>query len=146
MLSRALAMEIFPIPDVLPNEDLWTALHADHLAMQTRMIPQIVLNYRIHDGNSMARTEGFAAMTQKRHQRFIAYDLFLRKVEDRLPEQGRRLLEALAKGEELRFGRHPWRLLVHKALPLKERLRMMAYASPGLHWLRMRFYRLFSGW
>jgi glycosyltransferase involved in cell wall biosynthesis len=145
IFSRALADIIFPIPDILPNEDQWTSLCGTYFAEESFHIPHVCWHYRIHDNNSHRRDADFKTYSKLYHDRFIVYQIFLNKFEDKLKNEQIDRLKELAKLEEFR-----WNGSVKDILGLNlsffEKIRAIIYSTSLLYNVRKRFYRLFSGW
>jgi len=59
MVSRSLAKLIFPLPEMLPNEDTWISAFLSYKKIAETHVAEIGLNYRIHSGNSHRRDIGF---------------------------------------------------------------------------------------
>lgn len=144
LMSRALADRIFPIPNELPSEDLWTGHLAQALAGSIVEVPSVVLHYRIHPGNSNPRNKPFPIMNQAMTSRGQVYSLILERRGDGLPKKSVRELETLADLESLRRQGRVLRIMTTRS-PLTTRLRFASMASPMLWAVRQRGFRIFSG-
>jgi len=144
-MSRALAECIFPIPNELPSEDIWLGEGSNGLADIRVDLPDIVLNYRIHPGNSNPRHLPFAEMSRFMAARFEAFRLLAECSELELPYARRRFLSEMYQAELNRRDGKPLRILARRELPLPPRLSMVSMSLPALWLIRSRFYRLFSG-
>lgn len=145
-MSRALAEVAFPIPASLVAEDLWIGGIADAIADERRDIPDIVLRYRIHPGNSNPRGQTFPQMTESMHARMRAYRLL---AEDRalaLSAEEREGFATLADVEDKRYAGDLLGVLTHRGASWGARLRAASMTSPWLFALRTRLFKLFSGW
>lgn len=144
-MNRAMADVLFPIDESLVAEDIWLAYGSADIAVHMVEMPDLVLDYRIHDGNSNPRDRPFAEMTESMHKRHRAWKALLDCERIPLSPDARRELDALWSAEELRYrGKLP-ALIARPTLPLVERAALASMASPALYWVRKRFYRFFSG-
>lgn len=143
-MSRALAESLFPIDESLPSEDIWLGYSAPSIATRNIRNPHVVLEYRIHDGNSNPRHASFEAMSGRMGARHEAWRLLL---DSDLPldREARAKLSALWAAETDRRDRRYFALLRADGLGMTERLGMLAMAHPALYAVRKRFYRLLSG-
>ncbi len=146
LMSRALAEASFPLPESLPNEDTWTSLCILHFADEVKVAPVVTYHYRIHDGNSVRRSDPFEVATQKLHQRHAVYDHFREKHGRMLGESALREIDAHLRGEELRFGGRILRLAGVPGLSFATRLSLIMNSRPTLYAIRMRLWSLLSGW
>ena len=145
-MNRTLAEAIFPIEESLVSEDIWLAESSVDLASSIIQNSDVVLEYRIHDGNSNPRNRAFDEMTDSIHARHRAWAALLECDRFALSEPTRRRLAALWCAEMLRYRRKPFRLLLaSSSLPITERLALASMASPLLFAVRSRLYRLLSG-
>lgn len=144
-MNRAMADVLFPIDESLVAEDVWLAHASVDIAEHIIEKPDIVLEYRIHDGNSNPRDRPFPEMTESIHEEHRAWKALLDCERIDLSPHARRELEALWSAEQLRYGRRLPALMTHPDLPLVERAALASMASPALYWLRQRFYKFFSG-
>ena len=67
-MTRHLAERVFPVDASLVSEDLWLVRASEGMA-EVRESPIVVLNYRIHAGNSNPRDRDFATMNAAMAQR-----------------------------------------------------------------------------
>lgn len=143
-MNRALANEIFPIDSSLISEDIWLGHAAADLATTLINGTEVVLEYRIHAGNSNPRSRSFEMMTEAIHTRHRAYRALLDS--DRLPlsAAARSELHSLWTGELLRYSGATFSIIKLR-LPITDRLALMSGSSRTLFEIRSRFYRLFSG-
>jgi glycosyltransferase involved in cell wall biosynthesis len=143
VLSRALADLVFPIDERLVAEDVWIATSARALADRVVTSPSVVLNYRIHSGNSNPRHKGFTEMSRALHDRLLARELVLGTA--RFGITGTDLGPVVA-AERLRYEGRTIALLRLPGLGLVERVYFVVNSNRTLYWLRSRCYRMFSGW
>lgn len=145
-MSRELADEAFPIPSTLVAEDLWVGGIADAIADVHRDIPDIVLRYRIHAGNSNPRGQSFPKMTESMHTRMIAYRLLSEIRKPDLADKDRQRFATLADVEDKRYSGSLLGVLTHRTASWGTRLRAASMATPWLFSLRTRLFKLLSGW
>lgn len=145
-MSRELAQNAFPIPAALVAEDLWIGGIAGSVSDVQLDIPEIVLNYRIHAGNSNPRGQDFARMTESMHARMRAYHLLSEVTDLPVAPADRRRFAILAAVEDERYAGRTLRVLIHRGASWSVRLRAASMASSPLFALRTRLFKLFSGW
>ncbi len=143
--TRELADMVFPIPPQLPSEDIWLGFAGPALTGRYVKNPVVVLEYRIHPGNSNPRTRDFAAMTASIAPRHEAWRLLLEQDRFELPPAHRAHLRALYAAERHRREGRPLPILRQRGLSLAERGSLAAMSQPRLWALRQRFYKLLSG-
>lgn len=145
VLNRVLAEKVFPIAENLVSEDIWIQHAAAGCADSIVESTAVVLNYRIHPGNSNPRGLPFDKMTESIHARQLAYGILLRTDRLSLNRETRSRLDALAEAEDLRYRGNSVKLLFGTNLPIADRLGFAAMSNPALYRLRTRFYALLSG-
>lgn len=145
-MSRELAEVAFPIPSTLVAEDLWIGGVADSVADSCVVIPDIVLRYRIHPGNSNPRGQNFTKMTESIHERMKAYQLLADQRNFELPEIKREQFAILADLEDRRYIGDLRGVLASRDASVGARLRAASMLSPWLFGVRTRLFKLFSGW
>lgn len=145
-LSRELAQIVFPIPESLPSEDIWLGFAAPSVAGRHVRNPVVVLQYRIHPGNSNPRNRPFDQMSTSIASRHEAYRLLVEQDRFPLPGQAREHLEALYAAELARREGGLARVLRTRGLSVPERASVASMTRPDLWSLRGRFYALLSGW
>lgn len=146
MFSRAIAAEVFPIPEELASEDTWTAYLLPALANHVVEMADIVLLYRIHSGNSNPRDREFDDMSAWMNSRSKAYSLMLDSPQLKLSPDQRNELAGLLELEALRFAGDLSGVLSHRRSGMKERLRAASMARPSLWRYRRLLFRYLSGW
>lgn len=145
-LSRELADEIFPIAKDLIAEDIWISELCSLLADTIAEEATIVLDYRIHSGNSHPRQSDFETMTEAMHLRMLPYNRILDSEKFELSAHQRQGLEALVELENRRYARDTLSLFFVRGVRLIDKLRALSSSTKVLYRLRSHFYRLFSGW
>ncbi len=144
--SRELARVVFPIPESLPSEDIWLGFAGPAVAGRHVRNPVVVLEYRIHPGNSNPRNRPFEVMSASITPRHEAYRLLLDQDRFPLPAPVREHLVALYAAEVARREGHTARILRTRGLTWPERASVASMSRPDLWRLRSRFYALLSGW
>lgn len=146
MFNREFAQIIFPIPEVLGNEDQWCYLHIQRHEELVSHVLEVGILYRIHEHNSSSRTDPFSKKTHSRHHRSIAYSVFLERYRQQLSENELRYLSALAAAETLRYSGNWLSILFMSGLTLAGKARAIMYSNAFFNWLRIQFFSFFSGW
>lgn len=145
MFQKIVAEKIFPIPEVLPNEDTWTQLHLRSFNRNIH-IPKALYNYRIHQNNSYGYDLPFKTKRQKFLKRMYAYDIFYEKYENEnipfIKEYIKSYIEATNIVRETRL---PFKLLYISNINIYEKLKFLMYSNKLLFSIRYIFFKLFSG-
>lgn len=145
-LTRPLAEMLFPVPTSLVSEDIWLGTLSHELSDEVHVIDKVVLNYRIHEGNSNPRALPFKRMSEAMHQRLGVYRILAESTGLGLAESARARFARLAALEDARHRGAVWRILTMPRTSLKARARALSASHPALFALRIRFFRTFSGW
>ncbi|MBW3085878.1 Undecaprenyl-phosphate 4-deoxy-4-formamido-L-arabinose transferase [Austwickia sp. TVS 96-490-7B] len=143
--TRELAEIVFPIPEELPSEDIWLGQAGPALAGRYIKHPVVVLEYRIHPGNSNPRGQDFAAMSRSIGARHEAWRLLLEQERFTLPPQVRVHLRAMYAAEQARRRGDLIGVLRQPGLTSAERGSLAAMTAAPLWSVRQRFYKALSG-
>lgn len=143
--SRPLAEKVFPIPAALPSEDIWLGEALDILARAVVESPDVVVNYRVHAGNSNPRNKSFEQMTESIHVRMAAWNELLMTDRFEIGPEHRKRLDDLVHAEELRYQGRTLRLLGQPGVRPIDRLAMASMSRASLWKVRTRFYKFLSG-
>lgn len=146
LMNRLALKKIFPVPEVLPNEDTWMELAILHFKKLTVIHSAIVgCNWRLHSGNSINMLVRYPEYNQKITVRLRAYSLFYETHKNELDEIQK--LKLLAKVDCERF-RSSGSLLgvLRSRVGLVDKLRALSITNNFLYSLRRGMYGLFSGW
>lgn len=143
--TRALAEQIFPIPEALPAEDTWLGTAATGLSTDLVHIRSTLLNYRQHANNSHFRTRRFLSMSEALHAREEACRLLLASDLPFEPEFVSTLRTRVAM-EEDRYAGRTWRILSRHDTSLPDRLGIAAMSHPTLWRVRQFLGSAASGW
>lgn len=145
IMSRTLGNKMFPIPNDFVAEDIWLSEMVNIHAKSVIDSPEVVLNYRIHPGNSNPRNRPFEQMNESMHLRMAPYRRILDQ-EECLDGESQRRLTALVELEDLRYQGETVEILRHSGASIVARLRTASMSDRVLYSLRNRFYSFFSGW
>lgn len=144
-MNRALAGMLFPIPANLVSEDIWLGEASEDIATRVIEDLHIVVNYRVHAGNSNPRHKSFTRMNESMHARAMAWRSLLDQESLELTEPKRRSLESKCRAEDFRYDGRTFRVLAVHRLPIVDRLAFASMSSATLFQVRSRFYKFFSG-
>lgn len=145
-VTRAVGDQVFPVPTSLPSEDLWLGQGVEAVAETIVDDPGIVLNYRIHPGNTNPRHLPFEQLNEHTRKRAVAMKMLLEQRQFELPVEQRCRLELLWQAEEYRYRGKTMEILRLRRLPLIDRLAVAQASSPALRTLRTKLYRFTTGW
>lgn len=143
-MTRAVSNVAFPIDESLVSEDLWLGAVAEDVAVNTVDVPEVVLEYRIHPGNSNPRNKDFWTMSEAMASRHRAWTV-LAGSENLMSAEGRTKMAQKARLEELRRNGRVLRILSDNSASLSERLAFASMSNAKLFAVRQRFYMLLSG-
>lgn len=146
LFSRGLAELVFPIPSELPSEDIWTSFLLQALADVVIEVDEVILAYRIHEGNSNPRGMPFDAMSTRIADRARAYQQIRRRMSHLLDPSAKARVEQSIELEAARQTGSPRAVLGVRGISLKHRMRTLSMTTPSLWAVRQRFFRVFSGW
>ncbi len=144
MFDRYLSERIFPIPEILANEDMWTALHIKNFSKNIHHISHILLKYRIHKNNSNRKDIPFKEKSISMHKRFIVYSVFLERYRNILKSDNIEYLSYMYAAETLRYSNNTLAILLLKKISISEKLRFFAYSSKLLYNIKTIFFNLLS--
>jgi glycosyltransferase involved in cell wall biosynthesis len=140
---RALAKIIFPLPEILPNEDVWTSLHLKHFGIG-KHIPKCLYFYRIHQSNSYGYHVDFDSKRKGFLLRMKAYRMFLEKNINHLSEGQKSYLLCFSNARDAAEEGFI-RKIVFSDLPAKDKILMIYYCSPLLFAIKQRLFKILSG-
>jgi glycosyltransferase involved in cell wall biosynthesis len=141
--SRNLALKIFPIPECLPNEDVWTSLHLKNFGNGIHL-PESLYFYRIHSNNSYGYNDSFTFKRKGFLTRMVAFELFLSKYKDELSEFKVNYFKEFSKGRLAAENNNILKILFTK-LPIKDKIIFIYFCSPLLFWVKKRLFKYLSG-
>ena len=123
--SKLLVEKVYPIPEQYPNEDSWTGMYYYYFCDHLVNIPQICLNYRIHDNNSINHNDtDFERFSKALHVRMSQQMDFIEKYRDDLTEEQIGYLTNQYNAEKYRYEKRYFKLLTAK-IAFSEKARML---------------------
>ena len=143
--TRQFATTVFPIPDELPNEDVWTRLHIECFSDMVVWTDEIVSHYRIHEANSMAFGAPFEVKARVVHVRCRAYLLFLEKYRHLLPRKSVAQIKAILEMDRMRKAGDFFGILLLPNLGIKQKLAGISYSNRFFYRIRVIFERYLAG-
>lgn len=145
LMSRAMHQFILPIPEQYPNEDSWWTLCIEHFADKTVMIENIIVDYRIHEGNSISRNSSFDSFNEKYHIRYMVREEFLKRFNQELTKSQKEQLQKELSWEDARYTGQKGRILVSPGMSLVQRARFFMLSGSWTYAVKKRFDRYFLG-
>lgn len=145
LASKKMMNRLFPLPTDYPNEDGWMKLYFEFLADEIVPCPEICINYRIHDGNSINKKAKYSDFTEKLHKRAIVCKTFAERYESRLSAEDLVELNKRYLVEDYRYNRKTLRLLLLKNISFTDRLRAVFLSNAALYNTKVSLSRLFLG-
>lgn len=146
VLTRALADLIFPIPEMLPNEDTWLRICAEELASYSYEVPRVFVKYRIHSGNTALRDLDFDEYHRRSLRRGEVWRLLLSEPRLGFGQSARKRIEANWRLEQALRKKSLLAVASVRDISLIERLAASWKANYLLYQIRTRNFRLFTGW
>lgn len=143
--SRAAADLIFPIPNILPNEDSWTKLHIDFLKFPIEWTNEVVILYRIHSDNSMGFDSTFDVRSENISKRSHSLNLFLNKYYNSLSKSDVFRLESMINLEVLRRNGSFIKIIFLRNTKWKEKVIGISYSNCFFYSLRIFLNRFLAG-
>lgn len=144
--NRSFADSVYPIPEILGNEDMWISCHSKYFdGIKLIHVPIVSLLYRLHENNSLRRDVSFEVKSKMVAKRSMVYGVFLERYRNSLSEDNKAVLARLAALETLRVNRALLSIIFFKNISFVDKLRALVYASPLLHWIHIRVQRWSSG-
>ncbi len=141
--KRDFADKVFPIPEILANEDMWINCHINYFNnIEIFHIPKIGLKYRLHSNNSLKRDVSFELSNNQVHKRSIVYSVFLEKYRNSLSGDNINKLARQASLEQLRWDGSVLSIVFFKKINMTDKLRAILYSNSFFY----SFYRLFYRW
>ncbi|WP_201189590.1 glycosyltransferase family 2 protein [Pseudomonas fluorescens] len=146
MMSQEVVSKIFPVPEVLPNEDTWMELAVTHFVNWNVVHSDIVgCMWRVHSGNSINMLVDFPTYNKKLTPRMAAIGLFFDRHASELSEASKNDLYQKVRCEASRVEGDILGILFSKT-SLINRLRALSACNSFFYNLRKKLYGLLSGW
>lgn len=137
---------IFPVPDVLPNEDTWMEIAILHFEDWNIVHSDIIgCAWRCHAGNSINMTMSFSEYNHKISLRMKSLQLFYDKYHNELSDKSRNKLIAKIHCENRRSTGDVIGVLL-SSVSFIDKLRALSITNSWIYGVRKRFYGIFSGW
>ena len=143
--SRGMLKYSLPIPEEFPNEDTWWGLCIQTFAEKKKCIDDIIVNYRIHDGNSISRRSSFKVFSEKYHIRYTIREQFLEKFGSQMSEKQIETMKRELKLEDLRWERKTLSILFMTGIPFVTKLRFAMLSNKLLYKIKIKLDRFFLG-
>lgn len=145
LLSYGMQRFILPIPEEYPNEDTWWSLCIKYFAEKEVFVDDIIVNYRIHQGNSISRDSSFETFSNKYHIRYIIRRDFLVRFKNNLTTKQKEEIIDDLKFEDMRFNNRKFDILVQKNRPVIEKARFFMLSGPVTYKIKKKFDKYFLG-
>jgi glycosyltransferase involved in cell wall biosynthesis len=146
MMNQTALRKIFPVPEVLPNEDTWMEIAILHLP-EFKIVHSDIIGclWRVHAGNSINMRVGFADYNKRITPRMHAFKLFFEKYGCELSNESKRQLQNKINLENWRLSGNMARIIL-SPVGLVEKLRALSITNRFMYEIRRRLYGIFSGW
>ncbi len=145
LATRKTMEELFPLPVDFPNEDGWMKLYFEFLADEMVPCPEICINYRIHDGNSINKKAKYKDFTEKLHKRSIVTKTFAERYKDRLSQHDIEELNKRYMLENYRYTGKSLKIIAFKGISVADKLRALFLSNSVLYMIKVNLSRLFLG-
>jgi glycosyltransferase involved in cell wall biosynthesis len=146
MMNQAALKKIFPVPEILPNEDTWMEIAILHLP-EFKIVHTDTIGclWRVHAGNSINMRVGFADYNKRITPRMRAFNLFFEKYGSELGRKSKRQLQNKINLENWRLSGNIARIIL-SPVGLVEKLRALSITNKFMYEIRRQLYGIFSGW
>jgi len=145
LMPLGLAQTIFPLPVDVPNEDTWLSLHLRYRDIDVLHVGDVGLHYRIHEKNSHKRGVSFAEFQNSMWARGrVILSYYIRHAGEISKEKERRLLAELVM-ECLKSLGSSWSILFLARVGIKEKVKVLTYASPAAYYVKQKLYKYLVG-
>ena len=134
-----------PLPEEYPNEDTWWGLCIQGFAEKKICIDDIIINYRIHDGNSINRKDDYITFNKKYHARYIVRKDFLQKYEEELTDEKKQMLKKELLLEEYRWKGKTWEILKCSGVSFITKMRFVVFSNEILYKIKIHLDRFILG-
>ena len=148
MYKKELTDIVFPIPEMLPNEDFWMRLHIEHFSDDLIHLDNIIAIYRIHEDNSflsVGTLENFQEKSKKIHiRRTYVLNEFIKKYNKELDINEVEKIKKYLIAEEHRYKGLFLGILFSK-ISIRNKLRFIFESNAFMYQIKNRFSSLFLG-
>jgi len=146
LMNRLVLEKIFPVPEMLPNEDTWMELAITSFPNWQVVHSDVVgCAWRVHEGNSINMLSDFDDYNKRITSRIRAVPLFYEQYGSELTEEGRQRLRAKIECEQNRIQGNIIRILSSK-VGFVDKLRSLSIANRFFYGVRRKLYGILSGW
>lgn len=146
LMNRLALDKIFPVPEMLPNEDTWMELAISNFPNWRVVHSDIVgCAWRVHEGNSINMLVSFDEYNKRITSRIRAVPLFYERYESELTEESRQRLRARIECEESRIQGNIIKILSSR-VRFVDKLRSLSIANRFFYGVRRKLYGILSGW
>lgn len=148
MYKKQLTDIIFPIPEMLPNEDFWMRLNVEHFSDELIHVESIIAKYRIHEDNSflsIGAMKDFKEKSEKIHlRRTVVLNEFIKKYENKLSIEDIKKIENYLVSENFRYS-GLWLKIIFSKIGLKDKLRFIFESNSTMYNIKNKFSWIFLG-
>lgn len=144
MMNEPFANKMFPIPDGLPNEDTWLAAGINVFAKKITY-SDVVLNYRIHSGNSHKRGVTREEFSAQMWGRAFAYFVFYVNFKGELDPRQERIIVSEIFFELAKKISIGWGVLFLSNVAVRTKARVVLQSTRLGYWVMNKFYRWIVG-
>ena len=148
MYKKQLTDIIFPIPEMLPNEDFWMKLNVEYFSDELIHVDNIIAKYRIHEGNSflsIGTMNNFKDKSEKIHsRRTLVLNKFIEKYGDKLEVQDNQKIKDYLKAEDFRYSGH-WLKIIFSNISFNDKLRFIFESNSTMYYMKNKFSWIFLG-
>ena len=148
MYKKQLTDIIFPIPEMLPNEDFWMRLNIKYFSEELIHVKNIIAKYRIHEDNSflsIGTMNDFKEKSEKIHlRRALVLNKFIEQYGDKLEVQENQKIKDYLKAEDFRYSGH-WLKIIFSKIGLKDKLRFIFESNSTMYNIKNKFSWIFLG-
>jgi glycosyltransferase involved in cell wall biosynthesis len=143
LFTQKMANSIFPLPESLPNEDVWSALHLKYFGIG-KHVPKPLYHYRIHSKNSYGYQNSFQSKRNEFLRRMKAFVIFLEKNKNQLSNKEFLYLNSFSKSlyyvEKKKIIK-----IAFSHLPVKDKILFIFYSSGLLFRIKTILFKFLSG-
>tara|TARA_B110000014_G_C20007742_1_gene522367 strand:- start:394 stop:1008 length:615 start_codon:yes stop_codon:yes gene_type:complete len=148
MYKKELTDIIFPIPEMLPNEDFWMRLHIEYFSDDLIHLNNIIAKYRIHEDNSflsVGALENFQEKSKKIHiRRTCVLNEFIKKYNKDLEVKEVEKIKNYLTAEDHRYS-GKWIYIILSNISVKDKLRFIFESNSFMYQIKNKFSGLFLG-
>ena len=148
MYKKELTDIIFPIPEMLPNEDFWMRLHIEYFSDDLIHLNNIIAKYRIHEDNSflsVGALENFQEKSKKIHiRRTYVLNEFIKKYNKELDVKEVEKIKNYLIAEDHRYSGN-WIYIILSNIGVKDKLRFIFESNSFMYRIKNKFSGLFLG-